>query len=380
MTNFACGGGGCIDYLSETSFAAPRWAGFMALINQQAMENGTAPSGGLGFINPAIYTLGAGSSYDSDLHDTTSGNNETSILLGGFNAVPGYDLVTGWGTPNGQNLIDALAGPPATNFGFSATPAVLSINQGSSGTTTIAVIGVGGFEGSVNLSAAGLPSGLPSGVTASWGTNPTVGTSVLTLTASSSATPGTYTLTINGISGNLTATTTFALTIQSPSFYLVASPSTLILNPGTSNTSSITVNPSSGFTVGEPYSRVLLERPLRQQKRSIGTGEIPAIRRFVACTGAQGKQLFRQNAIDGCKHDQFGGGQATVLPFNPIQPACGNFIRGIAPFLSETFAAFFHLSQRQPPLHPDGTKPGANLLHRMPPWSGYVWMTRRKRN
>ena len=43
--NFACGGGGCIDYLSGTSFAAPRWAGFMALVNQQAVENGTAPMG-----------------------------------------------------------------------------------------------------------------------------------------------------------------------------------------------------------------------------------------------------------------------------------------------------------------------------------------------
>jgi hypothetical protein len=242
--NFACGNGGCIDYLSGTSFAAPRWAGFMALINQQAVANGTAPNGGLGFINPSIYAIGAGTDYGSDFHDITTGNNITSILRGGYNAVPGYDLITGWGSANGQNLIDALAGAPAANFGLSATPGVLSINQGSSTTTTVTVIGVGGFTGAVDLSV----SGLPNGVTASWSANPTAGTSVLTLAASSAAPPGTYTATIGGTSGTLTASMTLVFTIQAPSFYLSASPGVLIVTPGSSYTSTITVNPTYGFT------------------------------------------------------------------------------------------------------------------------------------
>jgi subtilase family serine protease len=83
-----------------TSFAAPMWAGYMALINQQAAANGN-PS--VGFINPAVYNIGVSSSYATDFHDITSGSN-------GLPAVAGYDLVTGWGSPNGSALITALAG------------------------------------------------------------------------------------------------------------------------------------------------------------------------------------------------------------------------------------------------------------------------------
>ena len=165
-------------------------------------------------------------------------------MKGGFYAVPGYDLVTGWGSPSGQNLIDALAGPPATNFGLSVAPGVLSVNQGSSGTATLTVMGVGGFAGVVDLSV----SGLPAGVTASWNAASTTSTAVLTLTANSTAPAGTYTATIGGTSGALTASTTVALTIQAPSFSLSASPGVLIVNPGGSATSTITVNPAYGFT------------------------------------------------------------------------------------------------------------------------------------
>ena len=76
------------DY-GGTSFAAPMWAGFLALANQQAVANGNKT---LGFINPSLYTIGEGSSYDSDFHDITSGSN-------GYSATTGYDLTTGWGSP-----------------------------------------------------------------------------------------------------------------------------------------------------------------------------------------------------------------------------------------------------------------------------------------
>jgi subtilase family serine protease len=94
-----------------TSFAAPRWAGFLALVNQQSVANG---HGTVGFINPAIYKIGVSSSYSSVFHDITSGSNPpTSGDGSGFNAVPGYDLVTGWGSPAGVGLINQLAGTSA---------------------------------------------------------------------------------------------------------------------------------------------------------------------------------------------------------------------------------------------------------------------------
>lgn len=83
-----------------TSFAAPMWAAYIALVNQQLAANGAAP---IGFVNPAIYSIGTGSTYNSAFHDITSGTS------GSYSAVVGYDLVTGWGSPNGTNLINSLA-------------------------------------------------------------------------------------------------------------------------------------------------------------------------------------------------------------------------------------------------------------------------------
>ncbi|HUB87007.1 MAG TPA: protease pro-enzyme activation domain-containing protein [Verrucomicrobiae bacterium] len=92
-----------------TSCAAPLWAGFMALANEQAM---TAERSSAGLINSAIDTIGVGTNYNNCFHDITSGNNYWSNSPSQYPAVTGYDLCTGWGTPNGQNLITALAGPP----------------------------------------------------------------------------------------------------------------------------------------------------------------------------------------------------------------------------------------------------------------------------
>ncbi len=101
-----------------TSFAAPRWAGFLALVNQQSVANGR---GTVGFINPALYNLGSSSGYSSAFHDITSGSNPPTTGSGnGFDAVRGYDLVTGWGSPAGVGLINQLAGSGA-NQRVSAT-------------------------------------------------------------------------------------------------------------------------------------------------------------------------------------------------------------------------------------------------------------------
>ncbi|MGD1019943.1 MAG: PKD domain-containing protein [Verrucomicrobiia bacterium] len=90
-----------------TSCAAPLWAAFTALVNQQAAANSQAT---VGFLNPAIYSIGNSSSYTNNFHDVTTGNNTNSASPAQFFAAPGYDLCTGWGTPRGQSLINALNG------------------------------------------------------------------------------------------------------------------------------------------------------------------------------------------------------------------------------------------------------------------------------
>jgi subtilase family serine protease len=85
-----------------TSFAAPMWAGYLALANQQAATTGES----IGFLDPIIYPAALTSSYGTLFHDITSGTS------GSYSAVIGYDLVTGWGSPNTTGLINLLA--PAT--------------------------------------------------------------------------------------------------------------------------------------------------------------------------------------------------------------------------------------------------------------------------
>ncbi len=90
-----------------TSFAAPLWAGFMALVNQEAAANGEPP---VGFLNPALYALGQSADYTNNFHDITLGNNATPTSGSLFPAVPGYDLCTGSGLAQGQQP-DPFAGP-----------------------------------------------------------------------------------------------------------------------------------------------------------------------------------------------------------------------------------------------------------------------------
>ena len=208
-----------------TSYATPRWAGYIALANQQSVANG---HGTLGFLNPNLYTIGLSSASKSNYHDITVGNNKPSAGTGsGFNAVAGYDLVTGWGSPNGVTLINTLAGGTTTqtaDFSLAASPTSASIAAGSSTTTKVSITDLNSFTGTVAFTA----SGLPTGVTASFSPTSSTTTTTLTLATASTTAAGTYTVTITGTSGSLTHTTSFALTVTSST----TAPTQLIVNPG----------------------------------------------------------------------------------------------------------------------------------------------------
>ncbi|MGO9087838.1 MAG: hypothetical protein ACLP6G_16185 [Terriglobales bacterium] len=109
---------------------------------------------------------------------------------------------------------------PQPGFTLSAAPANPMVGQGGSVTSTITVTSQVGFSGSVALSA----SGLPSGVSAAFNPPSTATTSVLTLTAASSAATGTSALTVIGTSGSLAPTTPVSLTVAAPSVTVTVSP------------------------------------------------------------------------------------------------------------------------------------------------------------
>ncbi len=62
----------------------------------------------MGFLNPALYAIGESSNYAACFHDITNGNNFSPSSSNLFAAVPGFDLCSGWGSPAGQALINAL--------------------------------------------------------------------------------------------------------------------------------------------------------------------------------------------------------------------------------------------------------------------------------
>ncbi len=251
--NYLCANGTCSGDAGGTSFAAPRWAGFMAMVNQQAVEANNAPAGGIGFLNPPLYALAQGTGAANDLHDITSGNDDTDNQPVFYNAVPGYDLTTGWGSPAGQSLIDDLAGPQIPGFWLAATQGTISENPGGSASTTINVTDAGGFSGPVNLAVT---SQLPEGVVASFSPNPASNASTLTVSSTSTTGVGTSRMTITGTSDTLTASTNVSLVVQTPSFVLKATTVSsgrgisLVpnVNQGGTGESVITVVPEYGFT------------------------------------------------------------------------------------------------------------------------------------
>jgi kumamolisin len=231
-----------------TSFAAPMWAGYIALVNQQLVANGKST---IGFLNPTIYSQNVTSSYAADFHDISSGTS------GSFSAVSGYDLVTGWGSPN-SGLISALTGSGTQNpsFSLSASPTSLSVAAGSSGTSTITSTVSNGFDSAVTLSASGLPSGVTVGFSPSSITG--TGSSTASFTVASTATAGTYSITITGTSGSATSTATVALTVttttQKGAFTVSVSPTSGSLDQGQSGYAVVTTSVSGGFTSAISFS------------------------------------------------------------------------------------------------------------------------------
>ena len=88
-----------------TSGSTPLWAGVIALADQAAGRS-------LGFVNPALYAVARGPAYHRAFHDVTTGDNSVVWPTGvftGYDAGPGWDPVTGWGSPDAQYLVPLLA-------------------------------------------------------------------------------------------------------------------------------------------------------------------------------------------------------------------------------------------------------------------------------
>jgi len=105
VTNAGCPSTGWIT-VGGTSAAAPLWAGSMALINQYLQAQGKAA---VGYANPALYGLFKAQQQSPAFHDVTNGNNLH------YTATTGYDMASGIGTPDVNNIAHDFASSAGGN-------------------------------------------------------------------------------------------------------------------------------------------------------------------------------------------------------------------------------------------------------------------------
>src|SRR5438445_4550783 len=199
------------NQVGGTSVGAPQWAAITAIVNSGGGQLSSASFG----TNTALYNAATGSAYSANYRDITTGNNGNCGTI--CNAGPNYDFVTGLGSPLTNNLIPYLQPP---DFTITANPSSLTINSGSSGSSTITVTSINGFIGTVSLSSSAGSSLDVYSLTVGSG-----GTATATLTITNPSSSGTYT--VSGSSRALSHSadvTVTVLIVQSAPQNLVATP------------------------------------------------------------------------------------------------------------------------------------------------------------
>ncbi len=174
-----------------------------------------------------------------------------AVTMGGSTPAGTYPLtITGVSGTLTHTTTVSLTVPTPPDFGLSATPPSQTIQQGASGNYGVTVSPTNGFNSAVTFSVSGLPTGATSGFTP----NPGTASSTLAVTVGGSTPAGTYPLTITGVSGTLTHTTTVSLTVPVPDFALSATPSSQTLQQGASGNYGVTISPTNGFNSAVTFS------------------------------------------------------------------------------------------------------------------------------
>jgi subtilase family serine protease len=234
---------GSLYVVGGTSAASPSFAGVMALVAQ-----GTAARPGN--ANHTFYPLAgkqrAGGA--AVFHDITSGSNSVPGQTG-FNATSGYDQATGLGSIDASILVshwgDATVVP---GFQPALSAGTLLLRAGANSSVNVTVNISGGFNAGVALSVSGLPAGVSAAFTPAGLSAPGAGSSVLKITAASTASAGTYSATIAARSGATTHNLLLSVTIApAPSFTLTSSAASISVSPGSSQTLRLTTTPNSTF-------------------------------------------------------------------------------------------------------------------------------------
>src|SRR5437899_2239556 len=147
----------------------------------------------------------------------------------------------------------AISPAPVPDFSLSATPASQTIVQGAGTTYAVSITPSGGFTAAVNFGV----SGLPGGGTASFSPNPATASSTMTVGTGAATPPGSYALTITGVSGPLPRsfpTRRSSDLAPVPDFSLSATPASQSVVQGAGTTYAVSITPSGGFTAAVTFS------------------------------------------------------------------------------------------------------------------------------
>ena len=212
-------------------------------------------NGFAGSVNLTVTGLPSGVTASfSPLAATTTAPSKVTFNVGASASAGTYPVtITGTsGTLNSTIPISLTVVAPS--FSLAASPTSLIIPRAGSGSSTISVSGINGFNGKVSFAATGLPSG----VTASF--SPSAASSKVSFNVGASAPAGTYSLTITGTSGTLSKVTTIGLTVIVPSFNLVTSATSLTIPKASSGNTTISVSSVNGFAGGVNFAATGLPR------------------------------------------------------------------------------------------------------------------------
>jgi subtilase family serine protease len=221
--------------VAGTSAGAPQWSALIAIADQGRALAGLSPLDGATQTQPMLYQLA--STHYADFHDITGGSN------GGYSSGPGYDLVTGIGTPLANLVVPALAG--ITSQGPSVvTPASAASNPVTGTSTNLSVSGTdpgGASSLTYTWSVTSAPSGAPTPNLSINGNNAAQSTTATFYEA------GVYIfqVTLTDPSG-LTATSSIGVTVNQTLTSVVVSPGTVTLPDATSQQFSATAEDQFG--------------------------------------------------------------------------------------------------------------------------------------
>src|SRR5213594_1565952 len=184
-----------------------------------------------------------------DLGEPRSNDTSTSTSFT-FTATTTPGVYTYWcfihhGPMHGRFIVEQ---PP--DFLTTPSSSSLTIDQGSSQTSTLTVSSLGGFSGTITFTTPTVPTGIIAALstTSVTVTPASPATTVLNVTVGISAVPGSYSVSTTGSGGGNTHLTSVAIIVVGPDFSVTSNHSSLSITIGSSGNATITVTSQNGFT------------------------------------------------------------------------------------------------------------------------------------